>query len=68
MDGLADMVRSAAEDLARIENERDAAMAISRRVIRLSKRIIHSIHVGNDASTDEMRATVEELLSTDARR
>ena len=66
MDGLADMVRSAAEDLARIENERDTAMAVSRRVIRLSKRVIHSIHVGDDASTDEMRASVEELLSTDA--
>ena len=66
MQGFSDSVRSAAQELERIENEREGAIAGSRIVIRLSKRTIHAIHVGDDCSgpASEMEEALRSLLST----
>ena len=66
MQGFSDNVRSAAQELERIENEREGAIAGSRIVIRLSKRTIHAIHVGDDCSgpASEMEEALRSLLST----
>ena len=67
MDGLEESVRSAVEVLERIERDRDQAMIHSRRVIRLSKRIIHDIHLGEspDDHIDEIDEALDDLLSAD---
>lgn len=67
MEGIAENVRSAAEEFDRIERDRELAVARSRRVIRLSKRVIHAVHVGDDRSgyLEEMRVALEELLSAE---
>ena len=67
MEGIAENVRSAAEEFDRIERDRELAVARSRRVIRLSKRVIHAVHVGDDRSgyLEEMRQALEELLSAE---
>ena len=66
MQGFSDSVRSAAQELERIENEREGAIACSRTVIRLSKRTVHAIHVGDDCSgpASEMEEALRSLLST----
>lgn len=67
MEGIAENVRSAAEEFDRIERDRELAVARSRRVIRLSKRVIHAVHVGEDRGgyLEEMRRALEELLSAE---
>ena len=67
MEGIAENVRSAAEEFDRIERDRELAVARSRRVIRLSKRVIHAVHVGEDRSgyLEEMRQALGELLSAE---
>lgn len=67
MEGVSENVRSAAETFDRMERDRELAVARSRRVIRLSKRVIHAIHVGDDHSghLDEMREALDELLSAE---
>ena len=67
MEGIAENVRSAAEEFDRIERDRELAVARSRRVIRLSKRVIHAVHVGEDRGgyLGEMRQALEELLSAE---
>ena len=67
MEGIAENVRSAAEEFDRIERDRELAVARSRRVIRLSKRVIHAVHVGDDRGgyLEEMRVALEELLSAE---
>ena len=67
MEGIAENVRSAADEFDRIERDRELAVARSRRVIRLSKRVIHAVHVGDDrgAYLEEMRGALEELLSAE---
>ena len=67
MDGFADSVLSASEALGRIEKERELAISRSRAVIRQSKRVIHAVHTGEDAS-GHMRAldaALDEMFSTD---
>ena len=67
MDGFADSVLSASEALGRIEKERELAISRSRAVIRQSKRVIHAVHTGEDAS-EHMRAldaALDEMFSTD---
>lgn len=68
MDGLESGMRSATEELERIERDRETAIARSRMVIRLSKRAIHAIHTGGspDVVMDEMEAAMDGLRSTDA--
>ena len=65
MDGLKDNVRMAAESLAETEKQRDLALAESRKIIRLSKNVIHAIHVGSDPSGPkaEMEDRMKELIS-----
>ena len=67
MEGIAENVRSAAEEFDRIERDRELAVARSRRVIRLSKRVIHAVHVGEDRGgyLGEMRQALDELLSAE---
>ena len=67
MEGIAEIIRSAAEEFDRIERDRELAVARSRRVIRLSKRVIHAVHVGDDriGYLEEMRRALEELLSAE---
>ena len=54
MQGFSESIRSAAEELEGIENEREAAIAGSRRVIRLSKRTIHA-YMSERTSPDLLR-------------
>lgn len=65
MEGIEENVRSAAEIFERMEREREAALECSRRTIRLSKRVIHAIHVGDDRSEplSQLDAAVSEMLS-----
>ena len=67
MEGIAENVRSAADEFDRIERDRELAVTRSRRVIRLSKRVIHAVHVGEDRGgyLGEMRQALEELLSAE---
>lgn len=68
MDGFSDEVRSAADELGRIEADRDLALARSRKVIRLSKRVIHGIHTGSAVEDDVagLEAAMAELMSAEA--
>lgn len=68
MDGFSDEVRSAADELERIEADRDLALARSRKVIRLSKRVIHGIHTGSAVEDDVagLEAAMAELMSAEA--
>lgn len=67
MDGFSDEVRSAADELGRIEADRDLALARSRKVIRLSKRVIHGIHTGSAVEDDVagLEAAMAELMSAE---
>lgn len=67
MEGFAESVRAAADVLENIERDREQALARSRRAIRLSKRVIHAIHAGEDPSAPaaELEAAMDELLSAD---
>ncbi len=47
MEGFSESIRSAAEELDRMETRREEALSLSRSVIRLSKRVIHDIHTGS---------------------
>ena len=68
MDSFSDEVRSAADELGRIEADRDLALARSRKVIRLSKRVIHGIHTGSAVEDDVagLEAAMAELMSVEA--
>ena len=68
MDGFSDEVRSAADELGRIEADRDLALARSHKVIRLSKRVIHGIHTGSAVEDDVagLEAAMAELMSVEA--
>lgn len=68
MDGFSDEVRSAADELGRIEADRDLALAHSRKVVRLSKRVIHGIHTGSAVDEDVMglETAMAELMSVEA--
>lgn len=67
MEGIAENVRAVAESFDRIERDRDLAMTCSRRVIRLSKRVIHAIHTGEDHgdAMEEMESALDELLTAE---
>lgn len=67
MEGFAESVRAAADVLENIERDREQALARSRTVIRLSKRVIHAIHAGEDPSAHaaQLEAAMDDLLSAD---
>ncbi len=62
---LDEQMNSASDALASIEDEREAAIRLSRTIIRLSKSAIHAIHTGGDPSEDieTMRKQMSSLLS-----
>ncbi|MBR7005743.1 MAG: hypothetical protein IKH98_02330 [Candidatus Methanomethylophilaceae archaeon] len=64
MDSLNRSVAKAAEAMASLEADKEEAVRRSRQIIRLSKKAIHGMHVGEDPSADmkEMRSAVETLL------
>lgn len=65
MIGLEDGVSAATAELSEIEKARESSMEHSRRVIRLTKRVIHAIH--NDEpyldQVDAMTAEMDAVLS-----
>lgn len=67
MEGFREDVRTATEALGRIESDRELAVARSRRTIRLSKRVIHAIHIGNDPAPllGQLEDSLNELLSAE---
>lgn len=68
MENFSDEVRSAADELRRIEADRDLALDHSRKVIRLSKRVIHGVHTGSAADEDVigLEMAMAELMSVEA--
>lgn len=64
MEGLRETVKDVADALAEAEEKRELALAESRKVIRLSKNVIHAIHVGSDHSgpMEEMEAKMSSLI------
>lgn len=67
MEGFAESVRAAADVLENIERDREQALSCSRRVIRLSKRVIHAIHSGepSESHVSELEDALDDLLSAD---
>ncbi|MEA4978143.1 MAG: RNA-binding protein [Methanomassiliicoccaceae archaeon] len=67
MEGLSDGLTSASDYFGRAEERREYAIRSSREIIRRSKKIIHSIHEGDDYSLDaekisrEVRTMVSDL-------
>lgn len=67
MIGLSDGLASASDSFRRTEERREGAIRSSREIIRRSKKIIHSIHEGEDHSLDDEKikedvsATVSNL-------
>lgn len=67
MEGFREDIRAATEALGRIESDRELAVTRSRITIRLSKRAIHAIHVGDDPAPllEQLENALDELLSAD---
>ncbi|MDN5357251.1 MAG: translin [Candidatus Methanomethylophilaceae archaeon] len=59
MEGLSDGLTSASNYFSRAEERREYAIRSSRDIIRMSKRIIHSIHEGKDYSLDAEKISRE---------
>ena len=60
MDGLKEAVEDVTQALAEAEKQRDLALAESRKIIRLSKNVIHAIHVGS--GYDEPKKEMEDRM------
>ncbi len=65
MEGLKETVREVTDAFAEAEKKRDLALAESRKIIRLSKNVIHAIHVDADytESMKEMEGRMSSLVS-----
>lgn len=63
MQGLEDGVNIAAEELSRLESGRESVISCSRRIIRLTKTVIHAIHTGGPYSEqkEELESEVMDL-------
>lgn len=61
MEGLKEIVSSVEKELIKTEEKREYALAESRKIIRLSKRIIHSVHLEESSEND--RKTIKEQIS-----
>lgn len=63
MNGLYEGMEAATRELSDIENDREAAIAYSRRVIRLTKTVIHGIHAGTPyrQESETMDGVMDEL-------
>lgn len=66
MNGLREAADAAVSALSEAEQKRDLAIAESRKIIRLSKNVIHAIHIGADHAdaTAEMRKRMHGLVSS----
>ena len=66
MNGLRESAESAAAALSEAEKKRDLTIAESRIIIRLSKNVIHAIHVGSDHTdtSKEMNDRMAKLVSS----
>ncbi len=66
MDGLSENIASVKEYLDNSEAEREQIIAESRKIIRLSKKAIHSIHLGEDPTDDleTMKKMMVSLISS----
>ena len=66
MNGLREAADAAVSALSEAEQKRDLAIAESRKIIRLSKNVIHAIHIGADHAdaTAEMRKRMNGLVSS----
>ncbi len=64
MKGLDEGVTSVMGELSYLEEERESAIALSRRVIRQTKAVIHDMHASGDASSTlpGLRETMDGLL------
>lgn len=64
MEGLTGSVDAAAEELRILEGARESAISHSRKVIRLTKVVIHSIHTGADPCEpmSDLRTEVDLML------
>ena len=60
MDGLKEAIEDVAQALAEAEKQRDLALAESRKIIRLSKNVIHAINVGS--GYDEPKKEMEDRM------
>ena len=65
MEGLSEGLESASEFFNRAEEHRESAIRSSRDIIRRSKKIIHSIHEGEDCSedADKIAEEIRRLVS-----
>jgi translin len=65
MEGLSEGLESASEFFNRAEEHREYAIRLSRDIIRRSKKIIHSIHEGEDCSedADKIAEEIRRLVS-----
>lgn len=66
MNGLREAADAAVSALSEAERKRDLAIAESRKIIRLSKNVIHAIHIGADHSdaSSEMRKRMSDLTAS----
>ena len=62
MEGLAQTISEASERFGSLESKRDYACIRSRSIIRMTKNMIHAIHVGEDCS--QIRAELSEEVSS----
>ena len=62
MKGLKETVSEAAEALSLVESRRETAISESRKIIRLSKSVIHSVHTGESYESD--REEMNRLVMT----
>ena len=65
MEGLDKAVEQAAEILKGVEESRETALSASRRITRLSKKVIHAIHNGEDCSADRKAMKDEAMKLVD---
>jgi len=68
MDGIREIIRDIGSRMDQLEAERESVIAISRAVIRGTKRAIHSIHTGEEYDLSELQKTLNELLAKVADR
>ena len=62
---LSQQVEKAAEAMSSLEADKEEAVRRSRSILRLSKKAIHAMHVGEDPAADlkEMDSAMESLLN-----
>lgn len=64
MEGLKEIVSSVEKELVKTEEKREYALAESRKIIRLSKKIIHAVHLEepSDKDREAIRKQISDLI------